>query len=234
MRYTFKILIAGDGGVGKTTLVDRYVNGTFRENTRVTLGVQFMVKRLNVEGNPIDLQIWDFGGEDRFRFLLPAYCRGAHGAIFMYDITSPATLYHVDEWMPILRSQGGKFPVVMGGTKVDLNNSRKVQTAEANTVAAKFGIVDALEVSSKTGEKVDALFASICAQMIKTTRPESTRTPAQAITPTRVIAPARVIAQELTIAPAREVAPVHATAQARMVAQVHATTQENGIDLIAK
>ncbi len=172
MRYTFKLIIAGDGGVGKTTLVDRYVNGQFHDNSRITLGVQFMVKRLNIDGNAIDLQIWDFGGEDRFRFILPAYCRGAHGAIFMYDITNPASLYHVDEWLSVLRSQGGKFPIVMGGTKGDLANSRKVQTEEAKSVASRSGILEAVEVSSKTGLNVDALFESLCLKMMKATRLE--------------------------------------------------------------
>ncbi len=172
MHYTFKLIVAGDGGVGKTTLVDRYVNGTFHDDSRITLGVQFMVKRLIIEGNPIDLQIWDFGGEERFRFILPAYCRGAHGAIFMYDITNPASLYHMDEWMKVLRSQGGKFPVVMGGTKADLDDQRKVPTAEAITVAGKFGISSVHEVSSKTGQNVNALFERICVQMMMVTRPE--------------------------------------------------------------
>jgi len=175
MRYTFKLIIAGDGGVGKTSLVDRYVNGTFHDNTRITLGVQFMIKRLVVDGNPIDLQIWDFGGEDRFRFILPAYCKGAHGAIFMYDITSLPSLYHVDEWIPLLRSQGGKFPIIMGGTKVDLYNSRKVPAEEVVMMASKFGILDAIEVSSKTGQNVSLLFGKICQQMMTVCRKESER-----------------------------------------------------------
>jgi small GTP-binding protein len=164
VRYTFKLIIAGDGGVGKTTLVDRYVNGTFKDNTRITLGVQFMVKRLNIDGNPIDLQIWDFGGEDRFRFILPAYCRGAHGAIFMYDVTNPASLFHVDQWIPVLRSQGGKFPVVMGGTKADLEDDRKVPIEEASSVAHRSGIFPPIEVSSKTGQNVEVLFENMCSQ----------------------------------------------------------------------
>jgi len=176
MRYTFKLIIAGDGGVGKTTLVDRYVNGTFHDNSRITLGVQFMVKRLMVDGNPIDLQIWDFGGEDRFRFILPAYCRGAHGAIFMYDVTNPTSLYHVDEWLSVLRSQGGKFPIIMGGTKGDLANAKKVQVEEARSVANRSGILDTVEVSAKTGHQVDVLFEHICSQMMKASRPELTHT----------------------------------------------------------
>jgi Ras-related protein Rab-14 len=182
MRYTFKLIIAGDGGVGKTTLVDRYVNGTFKDNTRITLGVQFMVKRLNIDGNPIDLQIWDFGGEDRFRFILPAYCRGAHGAIFMYDVTNPASLFHIDQWLPVLRSQGGKFPIIMGGTKADLENDKKVPIEEARSVAHRSGVFAPIEVSSKTGQNVDALFENMCLQMMKASRPEIAAIPVKPVT----------------------------------------------------
>lgn len=167
MRYTFKLLIAGDGGVGKTTLVDRYVNGTFRDNTRITLGVQFMVKRLNINDNPIDLQIWDFGGEDRFRFILPAYCTGAHGAIFMYDVTNPSSLYHLNDWLSVLRNKNGKFPIIIGGTKIDLDHNRKIQLEEAVSEANKFGISGVIEVSAKTGQNVDELFYIISEQMMK-------------------------------------------------------------------
>jgi len=166
MRYTFKLIIAGDGGVGKTTLVNRYVSGTFREDSRITLGVQFMVKRLVVNDNPVDLQIWDFGGEDRFRFILSSYCMGAHGALFMYDITNPASLYHMDNWMLLLRSQNGKFPVMASGTKADLNYARKVEMTEAVKITGKYGITEVVEVSSKTGQNVDLLFDGICQLMI--------------------------------------------------------------------
>ncbi len=167
LRYTFKLIVAGDGGVGKTTLVNRYVNGTFCADTRLTVGVEFMVKRLMISGDTIDLQIWDFGGQDRFRFILPAYCRGAHGAIFMYDTTSLMSLYHMEEWMNILRTQGTSFPVVVGGTKIDIPDRRAVSKEEALEVASKFGISEVIEVSSKTGVNVDALFESISTQIIR-------------------------------------------------------------------
>ncbi len=182
MRYTFKLMLAGDGGVGKSSLVNRYVNNTFHDDTRITLGVQFMVKRLNIEGHPIDLQIWDFGGEDRFRFILPAYCRGAHGAIFMYDITSPPSLYHIDDWMGVLRSQNGKFPVVVGGTKADLYPARKVELAEVMKEVGKFGIADVTEVSAKTGQNVDLLFEGMCRQMMAMRQEEPASYPLKSIT----------------------------------------------------
>ncbi len=172
MRYTFKLIIAGDGGVGKTTLVDRYVNGTFHDDSRITLGVQFMVKRMTIDDNAIDLQIWDFGGEERFRFILPAYCLGTHGAIFMYDITNPASLLHTDDWMLILRSQNAKFPVIAVGTKADLSADRKVQVGEAMAMVEKYCISEVLEVSAKSGQNVDLVFEKICRAMMQASRRE--------------------------------------------------------------
>ncbi len=165
LNYTFKLIIAGDGGVGKTTLVNRYVNGTFISDTRLTVGVQFMIKCLELHGDVITLQIWDFGGQDRFRFILPAYCRGAHGAIFMYDTTMLMTLHHMDEWINVVRSQGN-IPVVAAGTKIDLVEDRAFAREEALEVASQFGIRDVIEVSSKTGMNVNALFETICSKII--------------------------------------------------------------------
>ncbi len=194
MRYTFKLILAGDGGVGKTTLVDRYVSGTFHENTRLTLGVQFMVKRLTVNNNPVDLQIWDFGGEDRFRFILPSYCMGAHGALFAYDITNPASLYHMDNWMMLLRSQNGKFPVMAAGTKADLSYARKVELAEAINIAGKYGIPEVTEVSSKTGHNVDLLFDGICQLMITQSHQKAPAKPIpQPVVPAPTITVAAVV-----------------------------------------
>ncbi len=174
MRYTFKLIIAGDGGVGKTSLVDRYLSGTFHDNTRITLGVQFMVKRLTLDDDQIDLQIWDFGGEERFRFILPAYCLGAHGAIFMYDITNPASLIHTDDWMLILRSQNAKFPVLAVGTKADLAANKKVSVEEAMKTVEKYCISEVIEVSAKTGQNVERIFESITKAMMKTSQLKKT------------------------------------------------------------
>ncbi len=185
MRFTFKLIIAGDGGVGKTTLVDKYMSGTFHDDSRITMGVQFMVKRLNIEGNAVDIQIWDFGGEDRFRFILPAYCRGAHGAIFIYDITNPASLQHMGDWLLLLRSQHGTFPIIAAGTKADLNIARKVGATEAMETAGRYDIPLMLEISSKTGQNVNRLFEEICKLMMQATQthPQVSRPKPITVTP---------------------------------------------------
>ncbi|OLS15677.1 MAG: small GTP-binding protein [Promethearchaeota archaeon CR_4] len=167
MRFTFKLVLFGDGGVGKTSLVERFVKGTFTSNTQITIGVAFLVKRLVINGDPVDLSIWDFGGEERFRFLLPSYCRGVGGAIFMYDVTSPQSLIHLEDWLPVVRSQKANLPILALGTKSDLESQRHVMLGDASAFVAKYNIPDVMEVSAKTGQNVSESFSRITKLMIE-------------------------------------------------------------------
>ncbi|GAB4306531.1 MAG: hypothetical protein Kow0069_03380 [Promethearchaeota archaeon] len=167
---TFKLLIAGDGGVGKTTLTRRYVTGLFTDATKMTIGVEFHLKDLVVDGNRVKLQIWDFGGEERFRFLLPEYCRGASGALFLYSITSYASLVHASEWIDIVQKHacGGRpVPVLLVGSKLDLEPYRKVMAQEAIELAKKLGMSGYVEVSAKDGRNVEEAFETITRLMIE-------------------------------------------------------------------
>ncbi len=166
MTYTFKLIVAGDGGVGKTALLNRFCVGKFSEDVRITLGVQFRGHQLIINNNEVNLQICDFGGMDCFRHILPVYCRGAHGALFLYDVTSPASLYHMDNWVSVLRSQGRKFPIIAGGTKADLIDSKKVPIEDAIAFAKRAEISKVMEVSAKTGQNIAPLFETICVQMM--------------------------------------------------------------------
>ena len=99
--WTFKICIFGNATVGKTTLVRRLITGKFFLKTQVSIGIDIGIKAIEVEGNRIIFQIWDFGGEERFRFLLPSYSRGALGAIFMFDITKRPSLENLNDWLEV-------------------------------------------------------------------------------------------------------------------------------------
>jgi small GTP-binding protein len=166
-EVTFKLLLFGDGGVGKTTLTQRYVTGVFVESQHITIGVDFHIKDLDCDGIPVKLQVWDFGGEERFRFLLPSYCRGAAGGLFLYDTTSLPTLTHLTEWMKIIRENAGPIPVIVVGSKADLTSQRKVQAHEAVTAAKQHKLKGFAEVSAKSGENVEAVFETITRLMLK-------------------------------------------------------------------
>jgi small GTP-binding protein len=158
MPFAFKVLLLGDGGVGKTTLIKRYVTGSFDAGTKITIGADFHTKELSVNGKEVTLQVWDFGGEERFRFILPTYCRGARAGIFVYDVTKLESLLHAGDWVNLVRTEVPNIPVVMVGTKIDLSDQRVVQADEAATRAADLGINHVMEASSRTGESVEQVF----------------------------------------------------------------------------
>ncbi|MBD3353852.1 MAG: GTP-binding protein [Candidatus Lokiarchaeota archaeon] len=165
---TFKLVIAGDGGVGKTSLTNKFITGVFTDSTKITIGVEFFVKDIKVEtlGN-VRLQIWDFGGEERFRFLLPTYVKGANGVLFLFSLTDMVTLAHLDDWMSILKAYDPHLPIMLVGAKSDLKHLRKVQTHEAIDIAKSRGCKGYVEVSAKTGENVHSTFETISKLMWK-------------------------------------------------------------------
>ncbi|MHA1764589.1 MAG: Rab family GTPase, partial [Promethearchaeota archaeon] len=107
-QATYKFVIFGDAGTGKTTLTHRFLTNVFISDSKMTIGVDFQIKTLTIENKKVKLQIWDFGGEERFRFLLPTYLRGANGGIFLYDITNEASLLHIDDWLDVIKIQQAK------------------------------------------------------------------------------------------------------------------------------
>ncbi|MBY9020732.1 MAG: GTP-binding protein [Candidatus Lokiarchaeota archaeon] len=167
----FKICIFGDGGVGKTTLLGRYLTGIFKSSTTMTIGVDFHVKKLEVDGKKILLQIWDFAGENRFRFLLPSYVLGASGGIFMYDITRYSSLKNFPEWINIFKNGyiGAKdkpLPVIMVGGKLDLSFKRAVPTEEAFDLAKNHKLHGYIECSAKDGRNIEDIFNEIAKLML--------------------------------------------------------------------
>jgi len=169
-QRAFKVCLFGDGGVGKTTLINRYLTGLFDMETMVTIGLDIKSKRLEIEGEVINLQIWDFAGEDRFRFLLPSYARGSSGGIFMYDLTNRFSLIHLDDWLTIFeheQTQPDKIPIIMVGGKSDLHENRAVTKEETLEIARNHDIPILFETSSKTGENVDFLFDTLTREIMK-------------------------------------------------------------------
>ncbi|MFX1496456.1 MAG: Rab family GTPase [Promethearchaeota archaeon] len=162
----FKIIIAGDGGVGKTTLLHRYIEGKFIENLRMTIGVEFFLKTLEIDGLDITLQIWDFGGQQRFRFLLKNYARGAKGSLLLFDPTRPITLKRVGEWVEICRSEDPNLPILFIGSKSDLEESIILSDEFFANFRQTYNFFDYLRISSKTGENVDLAFRLLTKKII--------------------------------------------------------------------
>lgn len=164
----FKICIFGDGGVGKTTLTERFLMGFFSDDTKMTLGASFYQKNLNVENMHVALQIWDFGGEEIYRTLFPNYIRGSAGAIFMYDITRYSSLNNLKDWLKTMDEgvQRSKISIIIVGGKLDLEEKRVIPNEEAEELKERYDFIDHIECSSRTGENVDLIFSLLTYDML--------------------------------------------------------------------
>lgn len=162
----FKFLMLGNGGVGKTSLAKKYCYNFFSDDTKLTIGVDFHIKKIELGGKKIKLSIWDFGGEERFRNLVPTYCKGADGAFLLYDITNFSSLDNLAEWVEIAKSGAGDFPIILIGAKLDLDEYRAVPKDEGIIIAKKLKAHAFFETSSKTGQNVDEAFETIAKILI--------------------------------------------------------------------
>ena len=173
-----KVCILGEGGVGKTTLMLRYITGKFNTGTKLTIGTDFFVKKLNFTGNGIEtrlrLLLWDFAGEKRFRFLLNDYVKGADAIIIAFDLSRPKTLYRFADWMDVLntvRSNKNKTAFMyLIGTKKDLYEKKGsiVDYEFVKEWMEENKIEKFVETSSKSGEMVNELFMDIAKNFIVT------------------------------------------------------------------
>ena len=160
-------MMLGDAAVGKTSLTLRYISGFFLEDLKLTIGVDFYSKTTNFNKKKVKLQIWDFGGEERFRFLLHQYCKGANAAFFLYDITNRLSLDHLPDWTQIIREHAGNIPIMLVGTNVHLKEFRAVSRDEGILAAKKYNLSSFIELSSKTGQNVEKAFDVITETLFK-------------------------------------------------------------------
>ncbi|MBN1803080.1 MAG: GTP-binding protein [Candidatus Lokiarchaeota archaeon] len=155
-KVLFKIIVAGDGGVGKTTLLKRFVDGTFDINTKMSIGVDLHQKYVTIGENfTCNLMIWDLGGQEQFRFLLDRFIDGASGALLMFDMTRVQTLYNLDEWIKLSRSQDPNLPCVLVGGKEDLMMDQFYAEDKAIQYMEENNLLDYIRTSSKTGDNIN-------------------------------------------------------------------------------
>ena len=165
---TLKILIIGESGVGKSSLLLRFTDDLFDPQLSATIGVDFKVKTITVEGNKTKLAIWDTAGQERFRTLTPSYYRGAQGAILVYDVSSRETFTKLDNWLSELETFANKPDIVkmLIGNKIDKSN-REVTKEEGLKFARKHSMLF-IEASAKTKEGVEIAFEELVEKILQT------------------------------------------------------------------
>ncbi|MFX0075217.1 MAG: Rab family GTPase [Candidatus Hermodarchaeota archaeon] len=170
-NFVFKILVAGDGAVGKTTLLRKFVDGTFDESSITTVGVDFFIKQVIYEniGN-CTLQLWDLGGQERFRHLLESFVMGAKGALLLFDLTRMPKIENILNWVNIVRMHDFSLPIILVGTKLDLEEFIAVDDESANSIKNTFSMIDYVKTSSKDGTNVELVFDLIVQKLMKSSK----------------------------------------------------------------
>ena len=123
----FKLLVIGDSGVGKSCLVTRFTRNFYSPDHVNTIGVDFRIQKIEIDGNEVTLQIWDSAGYERFRIMTSSYYRGAHGIIMVYDITNKDSFDHLNNWYKEIQLYAPETAkIVVVGNKCDLISDRSV------------------------------------------------------------------------------------------------------------
>jgi len=158
-----KLLMIGDSGVGKTCLLLRYANDSFSPTFITTIGIDFKIKNVDIQGTRIKLQIWDTAGQERFRTITTSYFRGAQGILLVYDVTDRRSFESIRNWISQIQQHADvHVNKILVGNKCDMVDEKVVSTAEGQKLASEFGIPFA-EVSAKNDIKVDESFQSLAA-----------------------------------------------------------------------
>lgn len=171
-----KVCVMGEGGVGKTTLANRIITGVFNPATKMTIGIDFHMLQIDIldprTSNetllPISLAIWDFGGEDRFRFMLPRFVKGANGGLLLFDLTRYSTTKYLKEWLSIWRENSeSSTPLYLVGSKYDKISptAHGLVEAQIEELKKQMNIQKHFFISSKSGYMIDKLIQEIALDM---------------------------------------------------------------------
>lgn len=172
--YVLKLCMLGDGGVGKSTLVERLATGIFNNHTKMTIGIDFQLINmvLNSENEKVlvDIAVWDLGGEDQFRFILPRYITGADGALLLFDASRIRTMDDLPDWVELWRKHTHPdTPLYLIGSKLDTVQENFMPVLESSIYSLKENLyIDTHYLtSSKTGANIHDVITAIAKDMVE-------------------------------------------------------------------
>lgn len=180
--YLFKLIIVGDSGVGKSSLLNRFSDDVYTDSYISTIGVDFKIRTIDTNGKICKLQIWDTAGQERFRTITSSYYRGAHGILLVFDITNPESFTNIQQWLSEVNNYASEtVNLILIGTKADLAEKRKVSYSDACDFA-KVHNMEYVETSAKTSINIDSAFITLTNNLRKSFIP--TRTNGVKVVPT--------------------------------------------------
>ena len=171
MNYdkTCQILLIGDSLVGKTCLIQRYVNGTFKDDYILTVGLDYHTKLEIINNLNVSVKLWDTAGQERFKALTPSFFRNAEGVVIAYDVTNSESFDNLKFWISSIKTNLFEknifIPIIIIGNKIDLEDMREISKDVASTFA-KENKFKYFETSAKTGEGVDEAFRDLVNQVL--------------------------------------------------------------------
>jgi len=171
-KVLLKVIILGDSGVGKTSLMNQYVNKKFSNQYKATIGADFLTKEVMVDDRLVTMQIWDTAGQERFQSLGVAFYRGADCCVLVFDVNVAKTFENLDSWREEFLIQSNpkdpdSFPFVVIGNKIDLENQRVVSPRRAQAWCQAKGDIPYFETSAKEAINVEQAFQTIARNALK-------------------------------------------------------------------
>ncbi|XP_013400328.1 ras-related protein Rab-8A [Lingula anatina] len=159
--YLFKLLLIGDSGVGKTCVLFRFSEDAFNSTFISTIGIDFKIRTIELDGKKIKLQIWDTAGQERFRTITTAYYRGAMGIMLVYDITNQKSFENIRNWIRNIEEHASQdVEKMVLGNKCDMNDRRQVSEDKGKQLAIEYGI-KFMETSAKNSINVENAFFTL-------------------------------------------------------------------------
>lgn len=167
-EFVFKIVIIGDAAVGKTSLINRFVEGSFQEDYKPTLGANIVRKDVNLDNARVRLIMWDLAGQEKYRVVRSMYFQGCQGALLVYDVTRYNTLESINnKWLKDYKKyvkKKGAFILI--GNKTDLQDQIAVPTEKGKELATKIKASDFIETSARLGENIEEAFSLLVNQIL--------------------------------------------------------------------
>jgi Ras-related protein Rab-8A len=159
--YLFKLLLIGDSGVGKTCILFRFSEDAFNTSFISTIGIDFKIRTIELDGKKIKLQIWDTAGQERFRTITTAYYRGAMGIMLVYDTTNEKSFENIKNWIRNIEEHASTdVEKMVLGNKCDISDRRQVSKERGEQLAVEFGI-KFMETSAKASINVEDAFFTL-------------------------------------------------------------------------